>query len=324
MNRTRAFFTDNYLNASNIILLVVSRNKFLSLDKVASGEISEIMKKLNQRKIRWIIRELRRGQLSIYQISRIQKVSPRWVRQIPTKYKGVPLYKIKLRKCGRKPKPITDAERQQVMKIHEEMPMGSSKIEIYLKTCGLPHIPHNRIHSILHDAGKVQPLTKKIKRKKWVRYERHKSDSLWHGDYCEIDGMHVISFIDDASRFVAGWGMFENATTDNALSVLEGAVMVHGIPKQVMTDHGTQFCSDEEKVFRFSERLKLIGIEHIMSAVKRPQSNGKIERWFGTVKKLYSHFGNDMGRAVACYNGMPHLSLSGTPAEVYLQKKGNC
>ena len=73
------------------------------------------MKKLNQRKIRWIIRELQRGQLSIYQISRIQKVSPRWVRQIPTKYKGVPLYKIKLRKCGRKPKPITDAERQQVM-----------------------------------------------------------------------------------------------------------------------------------------------------------------------------------------------------------------
>jgi transposase InsO family protein len=69
--------------------------------------------------------------------------------------------------------------------------------------------------------------------------------------------------------------------------------------------------------------VKLKGIEHIMARVKRPQSNGKIERWFGTFKKLYSHFGNDLERAVNCYNGMLHLSLDATPAEVYLEKLRN-
>ena len=90
-----------------------------------------------------------------------------------------------------------------------------------------------------------------------------------------------------------------------------------------MTDHGTQFCSDEEKVFKFSETLKSMGVEHIMAKVKRPQSNGKEERWFGTIKKLYYHFGKDIDKAVACYNSMFHLSLDTCPSEAYIQKKRN-
>lgn len=166
-------------------------------------------------------------------------------------------------------------------------------------------------------------MTKKIRRKKWVRYERKHSNSLWHTDFCEVEGKQIISFIDDASRFIVGSGKFDAATTDNALEVFNRAREIHGKPKQVMTDHGTQFCSDEEKVFKFSENLKAEGVEHIMARVKRPQSNGKIERWFGTVKKLYFHFDRDLGKAVACYNSMPHLSLDMTPAQAYELRKWN-
>jgi putative transposase len=90
-----------------------------------------------------------------------------------------------------------------------------------------------------------------------------------------------------------------------------------------MTDHGSQFCSDEEKDFKFSETLKKMGVEHIMAKVKRPQSNGKEERWFGTIKKLYHHFGKDIDKAVTCYNSMFHLSLDTCPAEAYQKKKRN-
>jgi len=68
------------------------------------------MKKLNLRKIRWIIREMKKGELSVYQIAKLQKISQRWVRQLPRKYGGVPLYKIRLFKCGREPKPIPQEE----------------------------------------------------------------------------------------------------------------------------------------------------------------------------------------------------------------------
>ena len=186
------------------------------------------------------------------------------------------------------------------------------------------HIPHNRIHRILLQAGKVKVCDKKIRRKKWVRYERRHSNSLWHTDFCDFEGKQIISVIDDASRFIVGYGVFDVATTDNALSVVELAISRNGLPKQLMTDHGAQFCSDEGKVFRFSETLRAKGVQHIMARVKRPQSNGKIERWFGTMKRLYRHFGRDLDQTVACYNSMLHLSLECSPAEAYEAKKRIC
>jgi putative transposase len=281
------------------------------------------MRILNPRKIRWILRELQTGELSVYQIAKTQKVSPRWVRELPVKYLGVKPYDISLKKPGRTAAPLKYEEIALIAGIHEEFPMGSTKIEKHLQWKGMQHIPHNRIHAILKVLGKVKQLDKKIRRKKWVRYERRHSNSLWHTDFCEIEGRQLISYIDDASRYIVGYGMFGSATTDNALQVLNESISDYGKPKQVMTDHGTQFCSDEEKVYKYREDLKKLGIKHIMARVKRPQSNGKEERWFGTFKKIYFHFNRDLDKAVVCYNEMIHLSLDTCPSEAYERKKRN-
>jgi len=281
------------------------------------------MRVLNPRKIRWILRELDKGELSVYQIAKTQKVSPRWIRKLPQKYKNTRPYEISIKKPGRTPKQITEEERTVVANIYEEFPMGAVKIEKHLEWKGLEHIPHNRIHQILLSLGKVKVLDKKIRRKKWVRYERRHSNSLLHTDFCEIEGKQLISYLDDASRYIISHGMFDEATTDNALLVLKSGVDKYGLPKQVMTDHGSQFCTDKEKVYRFSEALKSMGIQHIMARIKRPQSNGKEERWFGTIKKLYFHFGRDIDKAVACYNSMFHLSLDTSPEQAYETKKRN-
>ena len=84
----------------------------------------------------------------------------------------------------------------------------------------------------------MKVITKKIRRKKWVRYERRHSNSLWHTDYCEIEGKQLISYIDDASRYIVGYGIFDSATTDNALAIFRASVEQHELPKKVMTDHG--------------------------------------------------------------------------------------
>ena len=44
------------------------------------------------------------------------------------------------------------------------------------------------------------------------------------------DGRRFICHLDDASRFVAAWGAFPEATAENALAVLEEAVQNHGKP----------------------------------------------------------------------------------------------
>ena len=275
------------------------------------------MKKLNERKLRWILRELKRGELSIYRIARQQGVTPRWVRKLRNRFRDRSFSEIQIGVCGRPPKPIPKAEKQLILELYERMPMGAVKLERYLELNDMKHIPHNRIHRILMDAGKAKPTEKKIRRKKWVHFERRRGNSLWHGDYCEIEHKQVLALIDDASRYIVGYGVFDSATTDNALIVLNDAIANHGMPKQLMTDHGTQFCANEERTYKFSEKLRKQGIVHIMSRVKRPQSNGKIERRFGTIKRLYAHFGRDMLKAVECYNRMLHLSLDMSPAEAY-------
>lgn len=281
------------------------------------------MTKLNRRKIRWIVKHSEEGE-SVYYISKVQGISRRHARRIIKRYSGSKFYKVgkeDRRSPGRSRKKIDEAERLMILNRFENEPNCATRMEKILEIENGIHIPHNRIHRILAEAGKVEFVDKKIRRKKWVRYERYHSNSLWHTDFCEIDGKHVIAYIDDASRLITGYGIFDAATTDNALSVLRAAVKLYGTPKQIMTDHGTQFCANEEREYRFTEELKQIRIEHIMARVKRPQSNGKIERFFGTLKRLLKHFNSDLDRSITCYNNRYHLSLEMSPMKAFELKK---
>jgi putative transposase len=303
---------------------VLSRNKFLTTKEHIFFRDIQVMKKLNLRQLRWIIRQCREGDMSVYRIAKQQGITPRYVRMLHRRFQDVPDYlieKIRLKKCGRKQKPIDDYERKMVLDVYEKMPLCAVKMEKYHELLQIPRVPHNRIHRILTEAGIAKPVGKRVQRKKGVRYERRHSNSLWHTDFSDAeDGKIVIAYIDDASRKIMGYAKLDNATTDNALLVLNKAIKKYGKPKQIMTDHGTQFCADEEKVYRFREALKEMGIEHIMARVKRPQTNGKIERWFGSMDRLYLRFEYDLDRLVECYNNMPHMSLDTTPNQAFVDK----
>jgi hypothetical protein len=77
----------------------------------------------------------------------------------------------------------------------------------------------------------------------------------------ENEGIHVITFEDDASRKILSIGEFNNATTANALEVLkiaEKEVMdVNGLIQSINTDRGSQFYpnkkdknGEEDSVFK--------------------------------------------------------------------------
>lgn len=90
-----------------------------------------------------------------------------------------------LLKPGRPSTPLRSEAIELIARIHEEFPMGSTKIERHLQWKGMQHMPHNRIHAILKALGKVKAVNKKIRRKNWIIYERRHSNSLWHTDFFE-------------------------------------------------------------------------------------------------------------------------------------------
>ena len=129
---------------------------------------------------------------------------------------------------------------------------------------------------------------------------------------------NVLSYLDDALRFIPSHGKFDNANTDNSLKMFKRGLK-YGIPKQVMSDYGTQFEN------QFMEDLKGVGSKHIKARVKHPQSNGKAERAIQTIKKLWNELGS-FDKAVEHYNyKKPHMSLTNgklrTPYQAFIEKQ---
>lgn len=276
------------------------------------------MSKLNKRKLEWIVREMDKGELSVSQIARQQGITRQWVNHVYKRYKKEGLLPLPLRP-GRTPIPICKAEVSLIKSFKQEYCVGAVNLETIMKEQGFD-ISHNRIHKVLKMTGLAENEPKKQQKRKWVRYERKHSNSAWHTDWYEWQNLQIIAFIDDASRFITGVGIFDSANTENALLVLNQAVKEYGCPRELISDHGTQFTSD-----LFQQRLKDLKIKHVMARVKHPQTNGKMERWFQTFEKTTKHFG-DAGYAVWFYNHKrPHMSLNTkqhtvTPAQAFKNK----
>jgi putative transposase len=271
------------------------------------------MRKLNQQKIRWIIKQIDKGEQSTYRIAKTQDITPRWARELHHQFHTLYQYPYP-KKAGRKPNPVTDTEKQIVLDIRKQHPLAAVTLEKILAEQNI-HIGHNRIHRILKEEGLVKDEPHKQRRRTWVRYERKYSNSLWHADWFEQTHEQIILFEDDASRFITGFGVFSNANAENSNQVLQQAITSFGKPKQMMTDHGTQFTSlpkvtcPDPRQNMFQQFLKQQGILHIKARVKHPQSNGKIERAGQTIEQLRKHFPN-WEDTVYYYNFQrPHSSL---------------
>ena len=292
------------------------------------------MKKLNQKKVRWIVREMDKGERSVYRIAKTMNITPQWTREIHRNYHETKKYPYP-QKPGRKPRPVSIEERRMILDARLDHPIsGAVALEKILDSQGF-HIGHNRIHRILKEEGFAKNEPKKQRRRKWIRYQRRYSNSLWHADWFEEKQDKIIVFQDDASRFITGYGVFTNATTKNTTLVLEQAITSYGIPKQLMTDHGTQFTSlprescTYPKPNRFQQMLRRYDIKHIKARVKHPQSNGKVERVIQTLQLLGRYF-NCWDSAVYYYNfRRPHSSLENgglrTPYQAFIDKtRVNC
>src|SRR2546425_13058723 len=97
-----------------------------------------------------------------------------------------------------------------------------------------------------------------------------------------------MAYEDDASRFIVGYGLFNEATSDHAVEILERAIKKHGRPASILSDRGSQFYAveSEEKergATEFEKALVRLEIKQVLGRVHHPQTNGKIERFFKTV-----------------------------------------
>lgn len=288
------------------------------------------MAKLDPVKVLWIIKQKQKGTPN-HTIAQSMKISQRWVQMLWAKYKKTGAIPV-LARPGRRPVTTTPQEKELICRAWRENDAPCAMIlEHILDSKYARHIPHNRIHAVLKEMNLASDEPKKRRRKKWIRYERTYSNSLWHTDWKYLDGMGwLIAYLDDASRFVVSYGLFDSATSENAVAVLKRAIQKYGRPAAILSDRGSQFYATEAEektkgVTLFEQYLVEQDISQRLSRVRHPQTNGKVERFFRTVQDKMEWFSGDLDRLMVWYNyKRPHMSLNlkkvETPYEAYNRK----
>lgn len=174
---------------------------------------------------------------------------------------------------------------------------------------------------------------RKRTRKKWIRYERDYSNSLWHTDWHQIDdprwkGKQLIPYEDDASRYIVGYGIFDSASSENSTSVLDESVRKYGKPASILTDNGSPFTTNPGIIQNaptvFEHYLMRHKIKHVLSRVHHPQTNGKIEKFFDIFDKKIKFF-SSIDEFMEWYNNVrPHGALNlkemETPVQAYYSR----
>jgi transposase InsO family protein len=201
---------------------------------------------------------------------------------------------------------------------------------------GVEPVPsRSGIYRALRRAGLIDPQARRRRDRRFKRWERGGSMELWQldvvGGVLLADGKEckVLTGIDDHSRFVVCAGVMVRATSRAVCTHFAQAMRRHGVPQEVLTDNGKVFtgrfgAKDTEVLF---DRIcRENGIDHLLTAPRRPTTTGKIERFHRTMRQefLTGRVFGDLGTAqdeldawVASYNTQrPHSALDmATPAD---------
>lgn len=107
----------------------------------------------------------------------------------------------------------------------------------------------------------------------------------WHVDisYVNVCGTfyYLISVLDGASRYIVHWELRESMKeADVELTLQRAREAFPGETPRIISDNGPQFIAKD-----FKEFIRICGMTHVRTSPYYPQSNGKIERWHGSLKQ---------------------------------------
>jgi putative transposase len=282
------------------------------------------MYKLTFAKRVWIAKQFLK-KIPVDKIALAQKVHISAIYQIIAKFKEFGWDGLKDHKTGRPETTLNRNAEIIILDLRKRFGYGACRIEQLLRSKGFS-ISHRQIEKLLLRNNLVIPNLKKQKPRKWVRYELPNPNDLWHTDitYDPYTQKQLMVYIDDKTRLVTGFGLFPRATSENSISLLKAGITAYGKPKAVMTDHGSQYYANkaapEEQNTQFRITLDALGIKHYVARINRPQTNGKVERFFLTYKTEYATGTfTSIGEYIKHYNEeRPHMSLNyKTPKEVW-------
>jgi transposase InsO family protein len=228
---------------------------------------------------------------------------------------------------------LPDLTKRTILMLKQANPVwGCQKISDML-TRG-PALPASAsaVAQVLHEAGyQLEEVPTSPHPDKVRFFERARPNQLWQTDLFTFvlkrqnRRVYLVAFMDDHSRFLVSYGLHASQSSALVLEVLRSGMASYGKPEKILTDNGSQYVTWRGKS-AFTRELEKRGIKQVVARPRRPQTLGKIERFWGTLWRecLESAVFIDMGDAqkriglfIDHYNFQrPHQGIEGsTPAD---------
>lgn len=228
---------------------------------------------------------------------------------------------------------LPDEVQQLIVDYRTEHPdHGFKRIEDTLKGDHLLVVKRKQIRQVLKAHGLLAQHDSSFDRKKEEgakgsrRFEAAYAGELYQMDvsYVYLTGvpvLYLVVVVDDYSRFVVAAELCYDQRGETLLGVLHNGCVRHGNPRKLLTDQGSGFYSWSARQTLFQQYLDEQKIEHLVCEPHSPQTQGKVERLFQTIKGecfgkvRFADYGDakrGLGDYIRGYNfGRPHQGIDG-------------
>jgi transposase InsO family protein len=154
-------------------------------------------------------------------------------------------------------------------------------------------VSESTVYRILKREGLVKRQEVEIPAAKEYHTKATRPHQMWATDasYFKVVGWgyyYLVTVMDDYSRFILAWKLQKDMSANSFIEVVQEAVDATGMT-DVPVENRTRLLSDNGAGYisrAFRDYLTLVGIRHILAAPFHPQTNGKVERYQQSLKRV--------------------------------------
>lgn len=181
---------------------------------------------------------------------------------------------------------LEDWEKMAIVEFHHQYPLeGYRRLTFMMLDRDIVAVSPSSTYRVLSEAGLFARWKNKVSKKGTGFDQPLAPHEHWHIDvsYINICGTfyYLCGILDGCSRYIIHWELRESMTESDIEIVLQRAKENYpGATPRIISDNGPQFIAKD-----FKEFIRISGMTHVRTSPYYPQSNGKIERWHGTLKQ---------------------------------------
>jgi transposase InsO family protein len=181
---------------------------------------------------------------------------------------------------------LEEGEKQAIVAFHDRNPLeGYRRLAFMMLDRDVVAVSPTSVYRVLKEHGRLDRFVRKTTGKGQGFQQPLVPHEHWHVDisYVNVCGTfyYLCSLLDGCSRFIVHWELRESMKEVDVEIVLQRAREAYPLARpRIISDNGPQFIARD-----FNEFIRISGMTHVRTSPYYPQSNGKLERWHGTLKQ---------------------------------------